>query len=386
MGLATKSVICIPRKEETRNMKQQRYDRAMVLDYAPDSSGYMTVTAAITRPGVFPYRRADGSIQFEAKLPDDIFSDLTIQSARCKPVTDEHPNEPVTVENWQRYSRGMSHTDSRVEGGKVRVTMTVTDRTLIERIKSGEQREISIGFETDLVAEQGMYQGQKYDFKQTNININHIAITKAGRAGPEVAIRGDSAIQVDENEGGAKMPTIKLDGKDFEIPSEVSSHITLLQVKLDAADGKVKDYDKLQGRYDALEAELSQTKQDLEEAEKNTLTQDQLDEAVAARTELLEGARRFLGDSYDFTGKVERDIKVEVIKKVKGDEFKADGKSDEYIDAFFDATVERVKVDGFSSTGANHLFTGDGIGANAQKDIASMRAARLNIKDSKEGK
>lgn len=366
-------------------MRQQRYDRATVLDYLDDPSGYLTVTADIARPGVFPYRRGDGSIQFEAKLPDDIFSDLTIQTARSKPVTDEHPDELVNVTNWQRYARGMSHTDSRVEGGKVRLTLTVTDQALIERIRAGDQREISIGFETDLVAEKGEYRGQQFDFKQTNIAINHIAITKQGRAGPEVAIRGDSAVQVDEqdkpNEGGNTMPVIKLDGKDHEVPSEVKSHIDVIQAKLDAASVKAGEVDKLQGRYDALDADLAATKTQLEEAKKNVLTADQLDKAVNERTQLLDSARKFLGDSFDFTGKGDRDVKVAVIQKVKGAEFKADGKSDEYINAFFDATVERARVDGFSSTGNNHLRTIDGYSTDSQKDIDKMRADRMNIQD-----
>lgn len=364
-------------------MGQQRYDKALILDYKEESNGYLTVTAAITRPGVFPYRRSDGSIQFEAKLPDDIFSDLTIMTARAKPVTDEHPPEPVTAQNWQRYARGTSHTDSRVEGGMLRVSLTVTDPVLIERILSGDQQEISIGFETDLVAEQGEYRGQKYDFRQTNININHIAMTKQGRAGPEVAIRGDSAYQVDDdqskNEGGNKMPVIKLDGKEFEVPSEVKSRVDALEAQLETANTKVKGIDALQGRYDALEADVKQTKLDLEEAKKSALTQDQVDAAVAARVVLLGSAKTFLGDSFDFTGKNDRDIKLAVIQKVKGDDFKADGKTDDYINAFFDATVERAKSDGFSSTGANHMFTGDGVGADGQKQIDKMRTDRLNI-------
>ncbi|MFB6475765.1 DUF2213 domain-containing protein [Paenibacillus glucanolyticus] len=365
-------------------MKYQRYDRAMVLDYHEEVNGYMTVTAAITRPGVFPYRRADGSIQFEAKLPDDIFSDMVIQSAKAKPVTDEHPPEPVTASNWQRYARGMSHTDSRVQGGMLRVTLTVTDPALIDRIKSGDQQEISIGFETDLVAEQGMYQGQKYDFKQTNIDINHIAITKQGRAGPEVAIRGDSAAyQIDLEEGGSDMATYKIDGKEFEVPSEVKSYMDAQQARLDAANSKAGDYDKLQGRYDALEADNTRLKTELDEAKKSVLTQDELDAAVTARTELLSGARAFLGDSFDFTGKTDREVKLAVIEKVKGDDFKADGKSDEYIDAFFDATVERSKQDGFSSMGSNHLQTTGSYSTDSQKEIENLRAKRLNLKDSK---
>ncbi|WP_046180906.1 hypothetical protein [Domibacillus tundrae] len=54
-------------------MKVQRYDKMLITDsmLKKDSYGFLTVTAPITRPGVFPYQRQDGTIQYEAKLPDD---------------------------------------------------------------------------------------------------------------------------------------------------------------------------------------------------------------------------------------------------------------------------------------------------------------------------
>ncbi|MCZ8497260.1 DUF2213 domain-containing protein [Priestia megaterium] len=67
-------------------MKIQRFDKALIQDYAETSEGYLTVTVPITRPGIFPYQRQDGTIQMEAKLPDEIFSEPTIRSACSKPV------------------------------------------------------------------------------------------------------------------------------------------------------------------------------------------------------------------------------------------------------------------------------------------------------------
>ncbi|WP_240415018.1 DUF2213 domain-containing protein [Paenibacillus periandrae] len=362
-------------------MKQQRYDRATVLDFADDAAGYLTVTAAITRPGVFPYRRSDGKVRYEAKLPEDIFSDLAVSTARAKPVTDEHPPEPVTSRNWQQYAKGTSHTDSRVEGDMLKISMTVTDPALIQRIRSGDQKEISIGFETDLISEPGEYMGQRYDAKQTNIAINHIAITKQGRAGPTVAIRGDSAYEIDENDKGDETITMAkytIDGKEFEVPSEVKSRLDAVEAQLESAKTKAATVDTLQGRYDALEATLNTTKQELEDTKKNALT-NQLDAAVTARVELIGSAKTFLGDSFNFTGKNDRDVKLAVIQKVKGADFKSDGKTDDYVNAFYDATVERSKADGFSSIGANHMATGGTYSTDSQKKVDENRAARLNM-------
>lgn len=362
-------------------MKKQRYDKAMILDYYETAEGYLTVTVPITRPGVFPYQRGDGTVQMEAKLPDDLFSDFTIRSARSKPVTDDHPNEPVTLDNYSRYSKGLSHTDARVEDLKLYVSMSITDKALIEKIHDGK-REISIGFLSDVVAESGAYNGQNYEFVQRNIEINHIAIVDEGRAGPEVSIRSDSAAwQIEtKTEGGTdKMPTYKIDGKEYEVDSAVKSFMEAQQAKLDAAEMKVKEIDTLQGRLDATDAKLVKAETDLEDAKKQQVSADELDKKVQERVELVTSAAKYLGDSFDFTGKSDREVKEAVIVKANAD-FKADGKSDDYVNAFYDATVERVKVDGFKSAGTNTVITSDGKETTSSE---AKRAARLSIKGQK---
>ncbi|KQU22388.1 hypothetical protein ASG61_23065 [Bacillus sp. Leaf75] len=358
-------------------MRTQRFDKALIQDYAETYEGYLTVTVPITRPGVFPYQRQDGTIQMEAKLPDEIFSDHTINSARSKPVTDDHPNEPVTLKNYSRYAKGLSHTDAVVRNFKLYVSMTITDEALIQKIRDGK-REISIGFLSDVVAESGSYNGESYEYVQRNLEINHIAIVNQGRAGPEVAIRNDSDAWQIENEGGTNnMPTYKIDGKDYEVDSAVKSFLEAQQARLDTANLKAKDFDTLQGRYDALEVKYQNAEKDLKQAKENNLSADELDAKVQSRVELISGATTFLGDSFDFKGKSEREIKEAVIQKAKPD-FKGDGKSDDYIDAFFDATLGRAKQEGFSSTGNNHMFTGDGSSSN--KQIEEMKNKRLNMK------
>lgn len=358
-------------------MKLQRYDRSLINDYRETPEGYLTVKVPITRPGVFPYQRQDGTVQMEAKLPDEIFSDRTIESARSKPVTDEHPNEPVTLDNYKTYAKGMSHTDAKVKDLKLYVSLTITDKELIQKIYDGKN-EISIGFLSDVVAEKGTYNSQPYDYVQRNIEINHIAIVDQGRAGPEVAIRSDSAAWQIEHEGENNVTTYKIDGKEYEVDSVVKAHLEAQQAKLENAQAKAAQVDALQGRYDALEVKLQNTEKELKEAKEKQLSEDEMHKKVEARVGLISTAKPLLGDSFDFTGKTEREIKEAVIAASKAD-FKGDGKSDEYINAFFDATVEQVQAQGFSSTGTNSLVTGDSAGVN--NDVAAMRSQRLNLRD-----
>ncbi|MEG0470772.1 MAG: DUF2213 domain-containing protein [Solibacillus sp.] len=357
-------------------MKLQRYDTSYIKDYMETSEGYLTVNVPITRPGVFPYQRQDGTVQMEAKLPEDIFSDRTIRSARSKPITDGHPNEPVTIDNYQSYSKGMSHTDARVEDFKLYVSLTITDKALIEKIHSG-YNEISIGFMSDVVAASGTYNGDQYEFVQRNVEINHIAIVEQGRAGPEVAIRADSdAWQIKDEKGGNTVAKIKIEGTDYEVDPAVKTYIDALKAQKETAKVKGDSVDVLQGRYDALETKLEKAEQDLADEKAKQVSADELDKQVEARVQLIGTAKPLLGDTFDFVGKTEREIKEAVISTAKT-EFKGDGKSDDYINAFFDAMVGQVQATGFSSTGANAAFTGDAAG---DKSLQEMKNQRLNMR------
>ncbi|UUV27068.1 MULTISPECIES: DUF2213 domain-containing protein [Lysinibacillus] len=372
-------------------MKLQRYDRSLINDYAETPEGYLTVRVPITRPGVFPYARQDGTIQMEAKLPDEIFSDRTMHSARSKPITDEHPNEPVTLDNYQAYAKGMSHTDAHVEDLKLYVSMTITDKDLIQKVYDGK-REISIGFMSDVVAEAGTYNGQPYEYVQRNIEINHIAIVDQGRAGPEVAIRSDSdawQIDSDDDKGGTTLVKYKINGKEYEIDPAVKAHIESLVASKEDEDEEEEEetdpknknkktdaLDALQGRFDALEVKLLKTQQELANEKAKQVSEDELDKKVEERVQLISATKPLLGDSFDFSGKTDREIKEAVIASTKQD-FKGDGKSDDYINAFFDATIEQVSSLGFSSTGANSIITGD---SRKNTDVNAMREKRLNMR------
>ena len=107
------------------------YDKALIEDFSETDEGYLTVKAPITRPGVFPYLTKDGAVEMQGKLPEELFSDKTIKSANAKPVTDDHPHEAVTAKNFTKYSKGMTHTDARVENNTLVVSFTVTDSATI---------------------------------------------------------------------------------------------------------------------------------------------------------------------------------------------------------------------------------------------------------------
>ena len=116
---------------------------------------------------------------------EEVFDIRSLASFEGKPVTNEHPEEDVTPENYQKYSCGHVqnvHIGEGEDANKVLADLYITDPILIRLIQNGK-REISCGY----------YAEEKRDpsgkICQTRIRGNHVAIVDRGRAGKKVCIR-----------------------------------------------------------------------------------------------------------------------------------------------------------------------------------------------------
>jgi hypothetical protein len=134
-----------------------------------------------------------------------------------------------------------------------------------------------------------------------------------------------------------KMVKIRLDsGIEYECAEEVK--IELEKVRKDFEDSKT-ELDKSQAKIDSLEAELAKEqegrKADAEKAKEN------FDEAIKSRIELLKVAEAHKVENAD--AMTDAEIKVSVIKAVRGDAINLEGKSADYIDAAFDMAKADIK-------------------------------------------
>lgn len=116
---------------------------------------------------------------------EEVFNFKSIASFEGKPVTNEHPDEDVTPENYQQYACGHVqnvHPGEGQDSNKVLADLYITDPGLINSILNGK-REISCGY----------YAEEKRDASgklcQTKIRGNHVAVVNSGRAGSNVCIR-----------------------------------------------------------------------------------------------------------------------------------------------------------------------------------------------------
>lgn len=118
---------------------------------------------------------------------DVLFHPITIASAEGKPVTDDHPSDWVTPDNWKLLSKGFVRDVRRGEGADSDYLMAdilVTDKETIQKVLDGKV-EISLGYDADYT------ETSKGKGLQSNIRVNHIALVEKGRCGSRCSI-GDS--------------------------------------------------------------------------------------------------------------------------------------------------------------------------------------------------
>lgn len=377
-----------------------RYDTAPIDKVTQDAqTGFIHITdVPIARVGVFPYLKADNSVEMEAKLPDELLSDSTVSSADSKPVTNDHPTELVNQQNASKYMKGFTADNAHVDNDTLKVDMTITDADLISEINKGKQ-ELSIGFETEIVPEKGEYKGVAYDSVQRNIQINHVAVVEHGRAGHSVRLIGDSAEMVQQDnvdKKGKQMDTtkVRLDGADVTVATGDADKIIKLDADNSEKEKKINDLKtqikdlqdqlaKLQGDDEETKknADKAQAKADAAEKEladlKKKYSGDAMDKAVGARIELINKVKPYVGDSYDFKGKSEKQLKLDAVKALD-DSVDLTNKSDDYIDAYFDSMCK--------AQDAPHINGYTGPQPNIGKDsneIEKLRFDRYHLADKK---
>lgn len=332
------------------------------------SNGWVRLEGTLTTTGVFPYRRPDGTIRRELRLPEEVFHEDALASFRMIPVTDLHPPPGLlndeNTEEWARGSVGETYERVRLDNGEegLKSSMLITSGDLTEDVLAKKKSQLSVGYRCELEKSPGVYKGQRYDVIQRKIRANHVACVPLGRAGPMAVVHLDAADQLDaaeqvvlldQAEGGDPRPNpkehtvkIRLDSVDFEAGEQLAQAITReqekAQARFDAKDAEVKaakaETEKLQARFDAQGEELRKAKEDLVAAPAK------LKAELSELASLRETARDVLGkgvrlDSLDATG-----IRKAVLKKLAP---KADleGKSEAYVVARFDAAVEAFEAE-----------------------------------------
>ena len=317
-----------------------RYDASRLQKGSRTSQGFLRADARLTRTGVFPYRRADGSIVHELRHPEDVFAPASLATAEAGlPLTLGH-HGLISVTNARQHKIGQTVSAARADGSFVATQVQLEDAQALARVDAGVLKDLSAGYEVDIVQESGTYQGQRYDQRQTNIRYNHVALLPpgAGRAGKDVGLRLDSddAVLADLDVAlytytmaGKK---IRIDSVETDVPEAVAAHIESLENKLAASEK-------------AAGAAAAKVKEATERADA-ACAPAAIDARVQERVALIDSARKILGDALKPEGKSARQIHELVLSKTG---VSTEKRSDAWVEGAFEAacaqstSVQRVQ-------------------------------------------
>ena len=166
--------------------------------------GYLVDHPILTSCGIFEYTNPDGSIRRELRLPKYVFDEKSLKTYRGKPIIITHEAGVVDKNNVEKEQIGTILSDGYEDGEDVRAEIIVHDT---DSMKKCGLKELSLGYNLDLVEESGVWNGEQYDAIQTNIVINHLALVASARAGEQARLNIDGS---DEHElkGGKAMTRV----------------------------------------------------------------------------------------------------------------------------------------------------------------------------------
>lgn len=300
--------------------------------------GYMAVRAKSARAGVYDYAGYEvdpTGTKFGAhdtvkvyRPADEVFDAKSVRSFIMRPITNDHPTEAVTADNWADLAKGAVAGAIR-DGDHLAFDLVFMDAATIRDIESGK-RELSNGYGVDLSFEDGIApDGTAYQAVQRNIVGNHVALVDRGRAGPSCAIGVCDAIPADQinpllvHTGDADMTTkpvkITIDGASHTVELSDAAAILVgqMQTALDRQATELQNAQTAVGTHLATistkDGEIAGLTQKLKDA-----TAIDLDAMLADR-EAVVTAAKVIFPTLDAKGKTVEAVRKEAVNAKLGD-------------------------------------------------------------------
>lgn len=321
-----------------------------------DDSGFLRCNAFVTRAGIFNYIK-DGKRVKELRPKEEVFSEDSLKTLKTLPITKEHPDSFVNSENVKDVLVGVTGENFTKTDDFASIPVTIYDGEIVKDIIGNHEKgigsELSCGYKAKIDETPGSSEFGFHDSVQKNIRYNHVSLVQRGRAGHEVKLILDNNKEtgiVKYTKKAIKVDGFTMDEINEDIKEDISPLVNKLSVKLDEAvkvicdlndssKSSVKKFDELQAKADQATDEIEKLKSDL--AELSDPNSDRVKKLIKDKTELYSLAKKL---EIKVDEKKDKDIKLDVIKS-KFPDFKSDDKSDEYVNARFDGTVELIKLD-----------------------------------------
>lgn len=358
-----------------------RFDNGEILNPYLTDDGILLCDAVFARDGVLEYKQRDGTTRREFRPPEE--NQKAIAEFGLASVTLEHPRGLVDKTNGDSLRKGISLQAPRYvtvpgKGGFVQGQIAVTSADAQAAVRRGDASEISAGYKCRIDESPGAWvnpatgETERYDAIQRDIKVNHIALTRLGRAGPSVKVLGrfdsadledgDLAYQVNveppnsltvdspteetmtTNGYAPNMATLNLPGGSVQVPQDIFNTIQPLLTRNDSAIADLRsDLEDAEERADSAEASLEDVTSQVE-YQKGTIEalKDRLDAAEAALEEFDVSWR---GDSYRLDGKGKKKGKMPPFMRDledEEDEENMDAMDEEYSEDMDDMDEEEM--------------------------------------------
>lgn len=320
-----------------------RFDAGSIGKLKRTPTGGVRVPGRVTRSGVFPYKRADGTTVREYRPADEVFHADSLASLADCAVTVAHPaSGSVTPETFRRDAVGYVSGGGSREERFVAADLVVQDGDAIARIDTGDLVELSCGYACRLDMTPGVTpDGERYDAVQRGITYNHVALLSrgGGRAGRDVALRLDgAAVELEDEAGGTPSAT--------ENSDPTASKIARLEALVLAIAVALKiDVDVIAAQPPKAEP----TKPAGEPAEPKS---DAVEELVAETIKVREFARQY-APTIRVDGRPLDEIRREVLAKLDGAAC-VEGKSEAEVRGLFDGHASQRRradfLEGYART------------------------------------
>lgn len=164
--------------------------------------GYLIDHPILTSCGIFEYTNPNGSIRRELRLPEHVFAKQSLATYKGKPIIITHDAGVVNKNNIDDEQIGTILSEGYQDGDDVRAEIIIHNSDAMQECGL---RELSLGYNLDLIEEAGEWNGEHYDAIQTNIVINHLALVANARAGEQARLNIDSSEELTLKGGKADM-------------------------------------------------------------------------------------------------------------------------------------------------------------------------------------
>lgn len=225
-----------------------------------DMNGFVEIAGnPLSKVGVFEYSGAQISPDLEPnriykvhRPESSLNNEETINSFRLLPWTDEHmmlsgKEEDGLMDAVHKGVHGIVGEQVYFEHPYLKANIKIFSQTMGNLINDGK-RELSIGYRCIYEAQNGEYDGEQYDFLQTNIIGNHLALVQEGRSGHDVSVLDHKF-------------TFTLDTKDLKM-GDMSKEDGDLEKPADAKDNSKVTLDECFRMIKALQAKVNGKGQD----------------------------------------------------------------------------------------------------------------------------